>query len=82
MNSAPSPRATKPLDVIVADDEPADNLLLAMAAQEADVEMNFTFAEDGEELIRLLTERVAEGKVPDVVVLDIRMPRCTGLEAM
>ena len=85
MNATPSgqaKRSTQPLDVIVADDEPADNLLLAMAAQEADVEMNFTFAEDGEELIRVLTERVAEGKVPDVVVLDIRMPRCTGLEAM
>ena len=85
MNATPSSRAKRsiqPLDVIVADDEPADNLLLAMAAQDADVEMNFTFAEDGEELIRLLTERVAEGNLPDVVVLDIRMPRCTGLEAM
>ena len=54
----------KPLDVIVADDEPADNLLLAMAAQDADVEMNFTFAEDGEELMRILTERVAGAKPP------------------
>ena len=70
------------IDVIVADDEPADNLLLALAAQDADAEMNFTFAEDGEELLQILTERVASGNVPDVVVLDIRMPRCTGLEAM
>ena len=75
-------RASRPLDVIVADDEPADNLLLALAAQDAEVEMNFTFAEDGEELVQLLTERVAAGNAPDVVVLDIRMPRCTGLEAM
>ena len=85
MNATPSSRAKRsaqPIDVIVADDEPADNLLLAMAARDADVEMNFTFAEDGEELIRLLTQRVAEGNIPDVVVLDIRMPRCTGLEAM
>ena len=70
------------IDVIVADDEPADNLLLALAAQDADAEMNFTFAEDGEELLQILTARVASGNVPDVVVLDIRMPRCTGLEAM
>jgi len=72
----------QPIDVIVADDEPADNLLLALAAQDAEAEMNFTFAEDGEELLKILTERVAAGNVPDVVVLDIRMPRCTGLEAM
>jgi CheY-like chemotaxis protein len=74
--------SSQPIDVIVADDEPADNLLLALAAQDADAEMNFTFAEDGEELLKILTERVASGNVPDVVVLDIRMPRCTGLEAM
>jgi CheY-like chemotaxis protein len=72
----------RPLDVIVADDEPADNLLLALAAQDAKVNMNFTFAEDGEELLQILIDRVATGNVPDVVVLDLRMPRCTGLEAM
>jgi CheY-like chemotaxis protein len=70
------------LDVIVADDEPSDNLLLALAALDADVEMNFTFAEDGEELLRILIERVTSGNSPDVVVLDIRMPRCGGLEAL
>ena len=73
---------SRPLDVIVADDEPADNLLLAMAAQDALVDMNFTFAEDGEELLQILIDRVAAGNAPDVVVLDLRMPRCTGLEAM
>jgi CheY-like chemotaxis protein len=70
------------LDVIVADDEPTDNLLLALAALDADIEMNFTFAEDGEELLRILIERVTAGNAPDVVVLDIRMPRLSGLEAL
>jgi CheY-like chemotaxis protein len=77
-----APAAGRALDVIVADDEPSDNLLLALAAQDAEVEMNFTFAEDGEELLRILIDRVAAGNAPDVVVLDIRMPRCTGLEAL
>jgi CheY-like chemotaxis protein len=72
-------QATRPLDVIVADDEPADNLLLALAAKDARVDMTFTFAEDGEELLRILAERVTEGNAPDLVVLDIRMPRCSGL---
>jgi len=83
MNSAlPMMGPIRPLDVIVADDEPADNLLLALAAQDAKIDMNFTFAEDGQELLQILIDRVAAGNVPDVVVLDLRMPRCTGLEAM
>ena len=77
MNSSVSVKPTlapgRPLDVIVADDEPSDNLLLALAAQDAEVEMNFTFAEDGEELLQILIDRVASGNAPDVVVLDIRM---------
>ena len=77
-----TPAPGRALDVVVADDEPSDNLLLALAAQDADVEMNFTFAEDGEELLRILIDRVTSGNAPDVVVLDIRMPRCNGLEAM
>jgi two-component system, response regulator len=70
------------LDVIVAEDEPSDRLLLAMAACEANIEMAFTFAEDGEELLRILAERAESGTLPDLIVLDIRMPRCSGLEAM
>lgn len=72
----------RPLDVIVADDESADNFLMVLAADDAGTQMNFTFAEDGDELLRVLAARVAAGDIPDVVVLDIRMPRCTGLEAM
>ena len=72
----------RPLDVIVADDESADNFLMALAALDAKADMNLTFVEDGEELLQILAERVGAGSIPDVVVLDIRMPRCTGLEAM
>jgi two-component system response regulator len=73
---------TRPLRVVVADDEPSDNLLLALAAHDAQIDIDFTFVEDGEELVELLSVRVAAGNAPDVVVLDLRMPRCNGLEAM
>jgi CheY-like chemotaxis protein len=70
------------IDVIVAEDEPSDRLLLAMAATDAELDLSFTFAEDGEDLLDILGQRVEAGLPPDVIVLDIRMPRCNGLEAM
>jgi CheY-like chemotaxis protein len=73
---------TIPLDVIVADDEPADNLLFTLAANDSDTDMQITFAADGVELLRILTERMLDRRAPDLVVLDLRMPKCTGLEAM
>ena len=82
ISATPTNAPVRPLDVIVADDEASDNLLLTMAARDAEVEMTLTFAKDGEELLRMLNERVASGNAPDVVVLDIRMPRCSGLEVM
>ncbi len=79
---APTLQGRSALDVIVAEDEPSDRLLLAMAATDADLELSFTFAEDGDDLLAILRERVAADLLPDVIVLDIRMPRRNGLEAM
>lgn len=79
---APIIQERSALDVIVAEDEPSDRLLLAMAATDADLELSFTFAEDGDDLLGILRQRVEAGLLPDVIVLDIRMPRCNGLEAM
>lgn len=45
---------SRPLDVIMADDEPSDRLLFSLAAQDAAVDINFTFVDDGEELLELL----------------------------
>ena len=81
-SSRRKPSSLGALDVIVADDEPGDNLLFTLAAKDAACELKLTFVADGEELLRLLADRLAAGDPPDVVVLDIRMPRCSGLEAM
>jgi CheY-like chemotaxis protein len=75
-------RLRSPIDVVVADDDLADNLMLTTAAQDARADLRFTFVEDGFSLLSVLSERIAAGQDPDLVVLDMRMPRCSGLEAM
>lgn len=71
-------RSSHPVDVIVADDDLDDQYLLVLAAEEAGVEMELTFVDDGVELMTALGHRVAEGRLPDLVVVDLRMPRVGG----
>jgi DNA-binding NarL/FixJ family response regulator len=65
-----------PIRVILADDQRLlrDGLRIILNAA-PDIEV-IAVAEDGEEAIRLATEYL-----PDVMLLDIRMPLCDGLEA-
>jgi two-component system, LytTR family, response regulator len=60
--------------LVVDDEQPARDRLRQLLAAEAEVEV-IGEAEDGVQAI----ERVAE-LVPDLVVLDIQMPGCSGLE--
>jgi DNA-binding NarL/FixJ family response regulator len=67
---------TGPIRVILADDQRLlrDGLRIILNAA-PDITV-IAVAEDGEEAVRL-----AEDYQPDVMLLDIRMPRCDGLEA-
>jgi len=64
-------------DILWAEDNPLDRQLIQEALADLAVRPAVTFAEDGEELLRRL-----ESVRPRLVVLDIKMPRVTGLEAL
>ena len=68
----PSQRHTVPLDILVVDDDQATRLSLAYALTDGGHKV--TEAQDGEEAIALVAERIF-----DVAILDVRLPKVDGL---
>lgn len=75
----------KPITILMADDDPDDRLLLKEAFEENRLLNTLETVEDGEELMEFLHRR---GKyenteiIPGLILLDLNMPRKSGLEAL
>jgi CheY-like chemotaxis protein len=74
--------------VIIAEDDPDDRLLIRDAIREAAPErVDVRFVQDGAEMLDYLYRRGAyqdsqKSPSPELVLLDINMPRKTGLEVL
>ncbi len=71
---------TRKLTILLADDDNADCLLFQEALNELPVVAEFSTVENGEQLIKRLTEQGDD--LPDVVFLDLNMPRKNGFAAL
>lgn len=65
--------------LLFVEDDTDDQHLIQKVIREIDPEITFRFAGDGEEALEQL--QVME-VLPDIIFLDINMPRMTGLEAL
>lgn len=74
----PLARELEPLRLLVAEDDPHDQLLLSMAAEDWRGPVSIEFANDGVEALEKLRSSFAAGEMPHVLVLDLRMPRLDG----
>jgi CheY-like chemotaxis protein len=77
----------KPITILVADDDPDDQILIQDALTESRLANDVRFVEDGEELMDYLLHRhkyadAASAPGPGLILLDLNMPRKDGREAI
>jgi CheY-like chemotaxis protein len=77
----------KPVTFLIAEDDPDDRLLINEAFQESLVSNSVFFVQDGVELMDYLNRQgiyadPAVAPTPDLILLDLNMPRKDGREAL
>lgn len=73
---------TKIKNILLADDDADDCSFFEEALKEVSSETELTITRDGVELMTLLDETVTEPPPPDVIFLDLNMPRKNGFECL
>lgn len=74
------PSINRTLNVLLADDDVTDCRLFKEALDKLPVTVNLTTVHDGDQLLNLLM--TAHTKLPDVLFLDLNMPRKNGYTAL
>ncbi len=77
----------KPIDILLAEDDEDDYLLIAEALEESRLANKVRWVKDGEELMDYLCRRgnyakPEESPRPGIILLDLNMPRKDGREAL
>jgi CheY-like chemotaxis protein len=70
--------------ILVAEDDSNDVYLLKLAFLKAGLDVHFEFVGDGEQLIHYLeaSNRTSKNPIPELLLLDIKMPKVNGFEAL
>lgn len=82
MNS--SAGKSRPVEILLVEDNPADVRLTIEGLKEAKIRNNLNVASDGEQALNVLHRRGphADAPRPDVIFLDLNMPGMSGLDVL
>ena len=73
-----------PVHVLLVEDDPGDELLVSAALAEATTPVELAVVPDGVEALAYLRRqgRYADAVFPDLVLLDLKLPRKSGMEVL
>ena len=76
--------SVKPIEILLAEDNPGDARLTVEGFKDAKVQNNITVVEDGIEALAYLRREgpYANVTVPDLILLDLNMPKKDGREVL
>jgi CheY-like chemotaxis protein len=68
--------------ILLADDDREDQFIIAEAFEEIGVKDVLHFVENGENALSWLETCAAEGALPELIVLDLNMPKMNGTQTL
>jgi two-component system, chemotaxis family, response regulator Rcp1 len=79
-----SDKSSTPVDILLAEDNPADVYLIRQALAENHVDCRLQVARDGKEALSMLGAdgSIASGATPHLILLDINLPQHDGTEIL
>jgi CheY-like chemotaxis protein len=76
--------ASRPIEVLLIEDNPGDANLTKLALEESKIRINLNVVQDGVEAIEYLRKKDSYVKVtiPDLILLDLNLPKKDGREVL
>jgi two-component system response regulator len=84
MSPSPSPSSAQPIDVLLVEDDPGDELMTREAFEDNKIRNTLHVARDGEEALDFLYRRGAHEQAPrpDLILLDLNLPKYDGRQIL
>lgn len=77
----PNPGSSKPAQIFIVEDNDPDVFLVEEALRAEGVQAKIARCYDGEEAIHGLSQ-MSEGSLPNLIIIDLNLPKITGLEIL